>query len=173
MAFVDKYLDFGFHISSNLSSNGIISFYVIDMGELLILFSSEEPLYLFFRVGVTQCTKLTITLVGDTSVVTLDTGGVDTEVIASGVFTTDEDGTALVDNADAVYVSGYIPIAKQKLAMRWYGLFAVGEGTTSNMIDHASQFVDDDKAGDAYVVRTPPTNMVSKRLAIPAGPTSP
>jgi len=173
MAIVDKYLDFGIHTSSDISSNGIISFNVIDMGESLILFSSEEPMYLFFRVSVTQCSSLTITLVGDTSAATLVTGGADTEVIASGTFTADEVGTALVNDGTARYVSGYIPIAKQKAAMRFYGLFAIGVGTTSNLLDTGSQFTAQYKAGDAYVVRTPPTNMVLGRAAIPATPVSP
>lgn len=173
MTFVDKYLDFGIHTSNDISSDGIMSFNVINMKESLILFSSEEPMYLFFRVGTTECEELTITLVGDTSSAALASGGVATEVIASGTFTLDETGSALVDNGTVQYVMGYIPIAKQKLPMQYYGLFAQGEGTTAELVDDASQFEDGNKAGDAYVVRTPPTNMVLGRAAIPAGPTSP
>ena len=168
---VDRKLNFGILVSGDISTNGLISANVYDAGESKILFDTDEY-KLFFRVGMDQCSSFTLSLVGDTTAATLATGGVATEVIASGTFTIDDTGAALVDDADNVYVQGCISIPKQRLAMQYYGLFAVGVGTTSNLIDHGSQFNDVHIAGDAYVIRDGADNLINPRAAIPTPPVS-
>lgn len=168
---VDRKLNFGILASADISTNGLISCNVLDLGASQFLFNADGD-KLFFRVAVSQCSSLTLSLLGDTTAATLATGGTATEVIASGTFTVDEDGTALADDATERFVTGHILIPKQKRAMRFYGLFAVGVGTTSNLVDSASQFSDAQIAGDAYVVRDAADNLLHKRELIPTPPVS-
>ena len=168
---LDRKLNFGILVSADISTDGLISANVYDAGESKVLFDTDEY-KLVFRVAVSQCSKLVLTLLGDTTAATLATGGTATEVIASGTFTVDEAGTALADDATERYVRGIIPIPKQNLAMRYYGLFAVGTGTTANLVDSGSQFNDAQVAGDAHVVLDAADNLLWKRAAVPTPPVS-
>jgi hypothetical protein len=156
---LDGQLDFGVKTQgANAASGGVLgSTNVFDAGESKKLFGHDE-MWLWARFGVTQCSQVQLDLRGDTTAATLATGGADTETIAStGSITADEVGTALADDATERFVTVRIRIPKQKLAMRYYGLWITTTGTGDTVT-----------AGDAYVVMGGQNHLLGARAAAPA-----
>ena len=158
---LDGQLDFGIKAQVADAADGagaLGSTNVFDAGASKKLFGHDE-MWLWARFAVTQTTRVVLSLLGDTTAATLATGGAGTEVIAStGDITVDEVGAALVDDGTERFITVRIRIPKQKLAMRWYGLWILGDGGTGETV----------VLGDAYVSASAPSHLLGAREAAPA-----
>ena len=156
---IDAKFDFGLPAITN-STTQTVSTNVLDMEADVILFGSQEPLFMWGRATITADASPTFRC----DLVASDNADLDPNnnetirniILAStGVIQNDPtDGLALADG-DVIEFS--VPIQQQRAARQYYGGLITLGGTNPDLA-----------AGDLYVLSQPQTNMIGARAAVPA-----